>query len=230
MKRFLLYWLLYMVPLAIQAGPTLLVVGDSLSAGYGVTTDQRWVTLLAQRLQSRCGKVAVINASVSGDTSGGGVTRLPTLLQRHRPELVVIELGGNDGLRGIDTQTMRANLLEMVRASQSVGAQVLLLGVKLPTNYGADFVNAFHQVYYDVAEISSVPLVPFFLEGVALDPGLMQADGIHPNDRAQALLLENVWPYLESILEDTGSGFECHGPSPPSTNTTHAVNVSDKRQ
>lgn len=196
----------------MRAEPTLLVVGDSLSAGYGVTTQQRWVTLLAARLRSRCGDVEVINASVSGDTSSGGVARLPPLLQRHQPALVIVELGGNDGLRGIDTKTMRANLLDMVQRSQAEGARVMLLGVKLPANYGPDFVDAFHQVYYDVAETASVPLVPFLLEGIALDPGMMQADGIHPNDRGQPLLLENVWERLEPLLATKGSGFSCDGP------------------
>lgn len=190
------------------------MVGDSLSAGYGVTTDQRWVNLLADRLHTRCGEVKVINASVSGDTSSGGVSRLPALLHRHRPDLVVIELGGNDGLRGIDSATMQGNLLDMVRASQRAGARVLLLGVKLPANYGPDFVNAFHQVYYDVAEAASVPLVPFFLEDVALDAELMQPDGIHPNDRGQPRMLDTVWTYLEPLINDPGSGFVCHAPSP----------------
>lgn len=198
------------MPVAL-AGPSLLVVGDSLSAGYGVSTEQRWVTLLANRLQSRCPGVEVINASVSGDTSSGGLSRLPPLLQQHRPGIVIIELGGNDGLRGINTRTMRENLLRMVEAAQSGNARVLLLGVRLPANYGADFVNAFHQVYYDVAETSSVPLVPFFLEGVALDPALMQADGIHPNDLAQPRLMENVWDGLKPLLQETGSGFLCGG-------------------
>jgi acyl-CoA thioesterase-1 len=214
-----------MLSLASQAEPTLLVVGDSLSAGYGVSTHQRWVTLLTQRLQSHCGSVKVINASVSGDTSRGGVSRLPPLLQQHRPALVIIELGGNDGLRGIDTRTMRENLLRMTKASQAQGAQVLLLGVKLPANYGPDFVNAFHQVYYDVAEATSVPLVPFFLQGVALDPGLMQVDGIHPNDRAQPKLLENVWAYLEPMLEDAGSGFPCLGLPPQSARPVQMTNT-----
>ncbi|MEJ2692359.1 MAG: arylesterase [Candidatus Thiodiazotropha sp.] len=212
MKRILLYCLLCILPHAVWAEPTLLVVGDSLSAGYGVTTQQRWVTLLAARLRSRCGDVELINASVSGDTSGGGVTRLPPLLRRHRPALVVIELGGNDGLRGIDSRTMRANLLGMVQTSQAAGARVLLLGVRLPANYGPDFVNAFHQVYYDVAETASVPLVPFLLKGIALDPSLMQADGIHPNDRGQRRMLENVWRGLEPLLAAEGSGFNCAAP------------------
>lgn len=193
------------------ASPTLLVVGDSLSAGYGVATERRWVTLLAQRLHERCPGSEVINASVSGDTSGGGVSRLPALLQQHHPDLVIVELGGNDGLRGIGAKTMRQNLLQMVTLSKDLGAQVLLLGVRLPANYGPDFVNAFHQVYYDVAEAASVPLVPFFLEGVALDRGLMQADGIHPNDEGQPRLLENVWRRLEPMLLVPDAGFSCVG-------------------
>ena len=209
MKKILLSCLLLLFLPAVLAGPSLLVVGDSLSAGYGVSTDQRWVTLLAKRLQSKCPSTQVINASVSGDTSGGGLSRLSPLLRQHRPEIVIIELGGNDGLRGINTRTMRGNLLGMVRAAQSEGARVLLLGVRLPSNYGPDFVNAFHQVYYDVAETSSVPLVPFFLKGVALDPELMQADGIHPNDRAQPRLLENVWPYLKSLMDEAGVDTNC---------------------
>lgn len=209
MKKILLSCLLFLFLPAVLAGPSLLVVGDSLSAGYGVTTDQRWVTLLAKRLQAKCPSTQVINASVSGDTSGGGLSRLSPLLRQHRPEVVIIELGGNDGLRGINTRTMRGNLLGMVRAAQSEGARVLLLGVRLPSNYGPDFVNAFHQVYYDVAETSSVPLVPFFLEGVALDPELMQADGIHPNDRAQPRLLENIWPNLKSLMDDAGIDANC---------------------
>ena len=209
MKKILLSCLLLLFLPAVLAGPSLLVVGDSLSAGYGVSTDQRWVTLLAKRLQSKCPSTQVINASVSGDTSGGGLSRLSPLLRQHRPEIVIIELGGNDGLRGINTRTMRGNLLGMVRAAQSEGARVLLLGVRLPSNYGPDFVNAFHQVYYDVGETSSVPLVPFFLKGVALDPELMQADGIHPNDRAQPRLLENVWPYLKSLMDEAGVDTNC---------------------
>ncbi|MES9993337.1 MAG: arylesterase [Candidatus Thiodiazotropha sp.] len=192
------------------AQPSLLVVGDSLSAGYGVTTDQRWVSLLAQRLQHHCGPFSVINASISGDTSKGGVSRLPALLANHRPEIVVIELGGNDGLRGIGITTLRDNLQQMVRLAKEAGASVLLLGVRLPSNYGEDFVNAFHQVYYDVAGAESVPLVPFFLQDVALDERLMQGDGIHPNDRAQPIMLDNVWSELKAIL--LGSELDCRIP------------------
>jgi acyl-CoA thioesterase I len=201
MKKILLY-LLLSISLPLSGSPKLLVVGDSLSAGYGVTSEERWVNLLAQRLKNKCPAAEVINASVSGDTSSGGVSRLGPLLQRQDPDLVIIELGGNDGLRGINPKTMHDNLLQMVKQSQTAGAKVLLLGVKMPPNYGDDFVQAFHQVYFDVAEQASVPLVPFFLEGVALNAKLMQADGIHPNDQAQAILMQNILPALEHMLAD----------------------------
>ncbi|MEW8027191.1 MAG: arylesterase [Candidatus Thiodiazotropha sp.] len=190
--------------------PKMLVVGDSLSAGYGVTTERRWVTLLTQRLEKHCGSFSVVNASISGDTSKGGVSRLPALLTNHQPDIVVIELGGNDGLRGIGIKTMRHNLQQMVSLAKQANASVLLLGVRLPANYGEDFVNAFHRVYYDVAEAESVPLVPFFLQGVALDKRLMQADGIHPNDMAQPVLLDNVWPKLRSLIVDRGLVVGCN--------------------
>ncbi|MEW8052363.1 MAG: arylesterase [Candidatus Thiodiazotropha sp.] len=190
--------------------PKMLVVGDSLSAGYGVTTERRWVTLLTQRFEKHCGSFSVVNASISGDTSKGGVSRLPALLTNHQPDIVVIELGGNDGLRGIGIKTMRHNLQQMVSLAKQANASVLLLGVRLPANYGEDFVNAFHRVYYDVAEAESVPLVPFFLQGVALDKRLMQADGIHPNDMAQPVLLDNVWPKLRSLIVDRGLVVGCN--------------------
>ncbi|MCG7960071.1 MAG: arylesterase, partial [Candidatus Thiodiazotropha taylori] len=185
MKRFLRKLLLFLflsVPVVTLAQTTLLVVGDSLSAGYGVTTEVRWVNLLSQRLNAHCGPFQVINASVSGDTSQGGLSRLPALLSKHEPSVVIIELGGNDGLRGINSRAMHDNLQRMVSRAKQAGAAVLLLGVRLPANYGPEFTNAFHQVYYDVSEAESVPLIPFFLKGVALDMSLMQNDGIHPND------------------------------------------------
>ncbi|MES9851819.1 MAG: arylesterase [Candidatus Thiodiazotropha sp. L084R] len=187
-----------------MAETKLMVVGDSLSAGYGVTTESRWVNLLTHQLNTHCGPFQVINASVSGDTSQGGRSRLPALLEKHQPIIVIIELGGNDGLRGIASREMRDNLQQMVRLSKQAGAAVLLLGVRLPANYGPEFTKAFHQVYYDVSEAGSVPLVPFFLEGVALDMSLMQNDGIHPNDLAQPILLENVFSGLSPLLKDAG--------------------------
>ena len=229
MKRVLLY-LLLLTSLPAMAAPTLLVVGDSLSAGYGVTTDRRWVDLLEQRLRENCRPVQVVNASVSGDTSSGGVSRLPALLKRYHPALVIVELGGNDGLRGIGAKTLRQNLLRMVELSREAGARVLLLGMRLPANYGPEFVNAFHQVYYDVAKAASVPLVPFLLEGVALDRSLMQADGIHPNDAGQPRLLENVWAQLQPLLVATGSGFDCQASSPQRASAGQASGTSGERE
>ncbi|MET0009954.1 MAG: arylesterase [Candidatus Thiodiazotropha sp. 6PLUC4] len=207
MKKVLRIWLhllLTGLPLLCSAETTLMVVGDSLSAGYGVTTESRWVNLLTQQLNVHCGPFQVINASVSGDTSQGGRSRLPALLKKHQPIIVIIELGGNDGLRGIASREMHDNLQQMVRLSKQAGAAVLLLGVRLPANYGHEFTKAFHQVYYDVSKAESVPLVPFFLQGVALDLSLMQNDGIHPNDQAQSILLKNVFAGLSPLLKDAG--------------------------
>lgn len=182
------------------AAQTLLVVGDSISAGFGLNTDQDWVTLLQQRLRKEGYAYKVVNASISGDTSAGGLARLPALLSGEKPELVVIELGGNDGLRGQPPQQLQQNLASMVAASQQAGAKVLLLGMRLPPNYGERYTQAFVRAYEQVAQASQVPLVPFFLEGVAGMPQLMQADGIHPTAAAQPRLLENVWPQLKPML------------------------------
>lgn len=182
------------------AAQTLLVVGDSISAGFGLNTDQGWVTLLQQRLRKEGYAYKVVNASISGDTSAGGLARLPALLSGEKPGLVVIELGGNDGLRGQPPQQLQQNLASMVAASQQAGAKVLLLGMRLPPNYGERYTQAFVRAYEQVALASQVPLVPFFLEGVAGMPQLMQADGIHPTAAAQPRLLENVWPQLKPML------------------------------
>ncbi|WP_435605359.1 arylesterase [Pseudomonas knackmussii] len=182
------------------AAQTLLVVGDSISAGFGLNTDQGWVTLLQQRLQKEGYAYKVVNASISGDTSAGGLARLPALLSGEKPGLVVIELGGNDGLRGQPPQQLQQNLASMVAASQQAGAKVLLLGMRLPPNYGERYTQAFVRAYEQVAQASQVPLVPFFLDGVGGVPQLMQADGIHPTAAAQPRLLENVWPQLKPML------------------------------
>ncbi|MFC0712028.1 arylesterase [Azorhizophilus paspali] len=179
---------------------TVLVVGDSISAALGVETSQGWVALLERRLTERGLEHRVVNASISGDTSAGGLARLPGLLAAHRPELVIIELGGNDGLRGQPPQQLQQNLASMIDRSRSVGARVLLLGVQLPPNYGSRYNQAFSRVYASLAEEKQVPLVPFFLEGVGGVPGMMQADGIHPTARAQPKLLDNLWPTLEPLL------------------------------
>ena len=179
---------------------TVLVVGDSISAALGLDTQQGWVSLLQNRLQEGGFAHQVVNASISGDTSSGGMARLPALLSQHRPQLVIIELGGNDGLRGQPPAQLQQNLARMVDASTAAGAKVLLLGMRLPPNYGQRYTQAFAQVFSDVAADKQVPLVPFLLEGVGGVPGMMQADGIHPAVAAQPRLLENVWPTLEPLL------------------------------
>ncbi|HJX57326.1 MAG TPA: arylesterase [Thiobacillus sp.] len=181
--------------------PSILVVGDSLSAGYGIEMRNGWVTLLQQRLIKKGYPHAVVNASISGDTTAGGRARLPAALDRHRPRIVILELGGNDGLRGLSLRETRANLDAMIQAAQSAGAQVLLVGIHLPPNYGPEFTRQFHAIYSELARAHDTALVPFLLEGVALAPGLMQPDGIHPRAAAQPRLLDNVWPHLEPLLK-----------------------------
>lgn len=177
-----------------------LVVGDSISAAFGLDTAQGWVALLQKRLDQQGRSIQIVNASISGDTSAGGLARLPALLAEHRPALVLIELGGNDGLRGTPLTQLQQNLAGMVAASQASGAQVLLLGMRLPPNYGKRYTEGFAGVYEQLATTHQVPLLPFFLEGVGGVPGLMQADGIHPTADAQPRLLDNLWPLLEARL------------------------------
>lgn len=182
------------------AAGTVLIVGDSISAAFGLDTRQGWVALLEQRLRDEGYDDTVINASVSGDTSAGGQARLPALLAAHKPELVILELGGNDGLRGQQPIQLQQNLASMIDQSRESGAKVLLLGMQLPPNYGPRYTQAFTQVYDTLASEKKVPLVPFFLEGVGGKPELMQADGIHPAAGAQGQMLENVWPTLKPLL------------------------------
>ena len=182
------------------AAGTVLIVGDSISAAFGLDTRQGWVALLEQRLRDEGYDDTVINASVSGDTSAGGQARLPALLAAHKPALVILELGGNDGLRGQPPTQLQQNLASMIDQSRESGAKVLLLGMQLPPNYGQRYTQAFAQVYATLASEKNVPLVPFFLEGVGGKPELMQADGIHPAAGAQARMLENVWPTLKPLL------------------------------
>ncbi|MDY7564424.1 arylesterase [Pseudomonas sp. RTC3] len=182
------------------AAGTVLIVGDSISAAFGLDTRLGWVSLLEQRLQKEGFTDKVVNASVSGDTSAGGQARLPALLAEHRPQLVILELGGNDGLRGQQPAQLQQNLASMIQQSQKAGAKVLLLGMRIPPNYGARYTQAFEAVYSNLAEQEKVPLVPFFLEGVGGIPELMQADGLHPAAAAQGKLLENVWPTLKPLL------------------------------
>jgi len=190
---------------ALRAAPaaTVLVVGDSLSAEYGLARGSGWVALLEQRLARERIAARVVNASISGETTAGGRTRLPALLARERPTLVVIQLGANDALRGLPLAATRDNLVAMLRAARAAGARALLVGMKMPPNYGRRHAEQFHALYGEVARAEGVPLVPFLLAGVAdaADPlALFQADRIHPNAQAQPTLLDNVWPALRPLL------------------------------
>lgn len=200
---FKLVILILLVP-AGHAGagaPTVLVIGDSLSAGFGIDAEQGWVALLQKRLDSEGYGYQVANASISGDTTTGGLRRLPRALEIHEPQVVIIELGGNDGLRGTPLKVIRQNLAEMIEQSLDAGASVVLAGIQIPPNYGNAYAEAFRDLYPALATAHGTALIEFFLEGVALDPGLMQADGIHPNAAGQPRLLENIWPVLERELE-----------------------------
>ena len=179
---------------------TVLVGGDSISAAFGLETQQGWVALLQERLQQRDDDFTVVNASISGDTTAGGLARFPDLLAQHQPDYVIIELGGNDGLRGLSLQYMAMNLTTMVQRAQDTAAQVLLLVMRLPGNYGRRYTEGFYNVYQDIAQQEDVPLVDFFLEGVAAVEGMMQADGVHPTQAAQARLLDNAWQGFEPLL------------------------------
>lgn len=211
MRHLILLGLLFLAAPAWAGSPpgeapehdgVILVVGDSLSAGYGLRPGEGWVNLLEQRLGTQGYTYNVVNASVSGETTRGGLARLPRALKVHAPDIVVIELGANDGLRGFPLTVMHDNLRQMIELARSADARVLLLGMHLPANYGAEYTQQFHQVFVDLAADSQVPLVPFFLDGVALQPGMMLDDGIHPSAAAQEKMLANVWPALERLLED----------------------------
>lgn len=181
-------------------GGTVLVVGDSISAAFGLETSQGWVHMLQQRLDSEAPKYQVVNASISGDTTAGGRSRLPTLLDEHAPAIVILELGGNDGLRGQSPVQLKQNLAAMVEQSQEVGARVVLLGMRMPPNLGQRYTTAFAKAFDSLAAEQELPYVPFFLEGVGGVAQMMQADGIHPTAAAQQRLLDNLWPVLEPLL------------------------------
>ena len=179
---------------------TILVFGDSLSAAYGIRPEQGWVALLTQRLESQGYGYQIVNASVSGETSDGGLERLPRALQLHQPGIVILELGANDGLRGLPVNATRDNLAAMVRLAQAAGARVLLVGLRMPPNYGPRYTDEFAHIFPALAEQYRVPLVPFLLEKVALNPEMMQADGLHPNAQGEPAILETLWPYLKPLL------------------------------
>lgn len=198
----LVLWLVILLSLPAHAEPpTILVLGDSLSAGYGIPTEQGWVKRLQDRLAERGFPHRVVNASISGDTTSGGLSRLPAALERARPTVIILELGANDGLRGQPPMTMSHNLGRMIELSQQAGAKVLLAEMRIPPNYGPTYTQKFHATFAELAKHYGIPLIPFLLEGVAGNPALTQEDGLHPRAEAQPRILDNVWGTLEAALK-----------------------------
>lgn len=182
---------------------TILIMGDSLSAAYGVRSEAGWVQLLRQRLERNgLSHWEVVNASISGETADGGARRLPELIEKHGPDVVIIELGGNDGLRGFPPNVIESNLATMIEATQNSGAQALLVGMQMPPNYGPRYTRMFAELYPTLSDRYNTELVPFFLDGIYNHDNMMQADGIHPTEQAQPKLLDKVWPILEPMLQE----------------------------
>lgn len=185
-----------------MAAPSpILVLGDSLSAAYGIALEDGWVHLLERRLAAQATPRPVINASVSGETTAGGLSRLPALLAEHRPALVIVELGANDGLRGLSLDEIRGNLAQILAQVRDAGARALLVGIELPINYGTRYRDGLRRMYQALGAEFKVPLLPFLLDGVALDPALMQDDGLHPRAAGEPQVLDNVWQVLAPLLE-----------------------------
>jgi acyl-CoA thioesterase-1 len=182
-----------------------LIFGDSLSAGYGIDVDQSWATLLQARLLEQGYEHRVVNASISGETTEGVATRIAAAMDTFDPDLIILELGGNDGLRGFPPARMKSNLDKIIRTGKGAGAGVVMLGIRIPPNYGHRYTKAFEDVFRELAREHDIPWLEFFLEGVALNPQLMQADGIHPNAAAQPILLDNAWPVINQALAGTGN-------------------------
>jgi acyl-CoA thioesterase I len=186
---------------AIAKPPIIIVLGDSISAGYGIEVDEGWVALLQKKLLEAKINYNISNASISGDTSAGGLARIDPLLTAHKPAIVLLQLGANDGLRGLSPVQMKSNLAEIVHRAQKAGAKVILLGMKIPPNYGKRYIDMFYNVYPQLAKELDIPFVPFLLEDVALNKDLMQADGLHPNAKAQPILANKIEPYLFPLLK-----------------------------
>jgi acyl-CoA thioesterase I len=199
MLKVILAILMIMVS-TVTSAKTVLVVGDSISAAYGINAEQGWVALLQHKLQAQNKTFKVFNESITGDTTAGGLARIDQALSKHKPDILVLELGGNDGLRGIAPYIMQANLTEIITRAQKTGAKVLLLGIRIPFNYGKRYTDMLYAVYPTVAKNLNIPLVPFMLEEVAMNSQLMQADSIHPNVAAQPIMLNTIWPYLQPLL------------------------------
>jgi acyl-CoA thioesterase-1 len=199
MFRLLLFICVLLIP-GVGAAQSILVLGDSLSAAYGMPVEQGWVALMRQRIAQQSADTVVVNASISGETTQGGITRLPALLDEHNPDILILELGANDGLRGTPLPVIRQNLSDLIGLGQSKGARVLLLGIRLPPNYGPRYSDGFYSIFAELSESQQVARVPFLMDGVALDRALMQSDGLHPNSEAQPRLMENVWESLQDLL------------------------------
>jgi len=199
-SRLILGVIVSLISLSASSG-SILIMGDSISASHGIEVQQGWATLLQERLEEQNSVFTVENESISGETSAGGLARIDQALDRHKPTLVLLELGANDGLRGLSPFVMKKNLAEMIHRSEQAGAKVLLLGMKIPPNYGKRYIETFFDVYRQLAEEHDVSRVPFLLDGVALNKELIQQDGLHPNARAQPFILENIWPYLLPMLD-----------------------------
>ena len=185
---------------ADSSGQKILILGDSLSAGYGIAAEESWTTLLQNRLSSKGYRYQVVNASISGDTTGGGLRRLPRALQVHAPDIILIELGGNDGLRGTPIKVIHKNLAAMIELGQDAGAKIILAGMIMPPNYGQAYTEAYAAIYIELADKYDAALIEFFMKDVALNPALMQSDQIHPNAEGQSVLLNNAWSVLEQLL------------------------------
>jgi acyl-CoA thioesterase I len=201
-KRLIFLLVLVMVGVSAKAeAPVILVFGDSISAGYGLArVEQGWVELLRTRLKTEGYGYQVVNASVSGETTAGALARLPRALELHHPAIVILELGGNDGLRALPVPQMRSNFDQMIDLSRTSGAKVLILGMRIPPNYGPQYTAQFEAVYGNLARADKLPLVPFLMDRIALQPNLMQGDDIHPNVDGQPVLLDNIWPQLRPML------------------------------
>jgi acyl-CoA thioesterase I len=199
--RSMVTWLMMCVPLMAWAGGTVLVYGDSLSAAYGLSQDAGWPALLQARLKQKRMDYTVLNASISGETTSGGAARIAQTLQAQQPKVIIVALGANDGLRGLPLAQMRANLAQIVRASQTAKSRVLLVGMRLPPNYGETYTRPFAQVYVDLAREYKTALAPFLLEGVAEQRELFQSDNLHPTAQAQPIILDNIWTALAPLLK-----------------------------
>jgi acyl-CoA thioesterase I len=200
MSRILFAVLMMLMATATLAKSSIVVLGDSISAGYGLELGQGWVSLVQKKLADTNSDYTIENESITGDTSAGGLARLDSLLTTHKPKILILELGANDGLRGLSPMVLKQTLAEIIHRTQKTDAKVLLLGIKIPPNYGKRYIEMFYAVYPQLARELKVATIPFVLEDVALEKGLMQADGLHPNAKAQPIIADKVWQYLQPFL------------------------------